>query len=452
MKKNAKIVWFYLSKSLRCELKSFFYGSKMKKYSFACIVFYFFVFAIPVFAAGIKAKDYEVVHRYVMNDGVIMEICTESKAPEWFKLAAAQASLDSNSSSWKKFSPYQDGNAVKTFIIVNQLECTAELDENNDYTGLFHSEIKSFLGSPFLDYWVEESSKSRKNGLAYNAIADFTEINDEIKNPEKPETVENDADNLFIVQRIPNSKDEVLEILVNRTAPKWFKVLGANTDLTAIKKQYGDRYSQEGYFEICYVPKKIFCSKDKTYKAEMKDFYISAFSQRGPDFKSYWSNGKKSYVMWKNHESSKSMTSECDGNTLTITLNKVQLTSTDQYNLYFPPTDESLILKEGDKVRCSFELTVSPQKNNPSEKVIKSVGTQAVINNKWVSLEDYGWHFEEGFDGSTKTFEKIVTISKEKAGTYFLFKLFMQSGSYPSQITTGASVTISGKFVFSKIE
>ena len=71
----------------------------MKKYSFACIVFYFFVFAIPVFAAGIKAKDYEVVHRYVMNDGVIMEICTESKAPEWFKLAAAQASLDSNSSS-----------------------------------------------------------------------------------------------------------------------------------------------------------------------------------------------------------------------------------------------------------------------------------------------------------------------------------------------------------------
>ena len=207
MKKNAKIVWFYLSKSLRCELKSFFYGSKMKKYSFACIVFYFFVFAIPVFAADIKAKDYEVVHRYVMNDGVIMEICTESKAPEWFKLAAAQASLDSNSSSWKKFSPYQDGNAVKTFIIVNQLECTAELDENNDYTGLFHSEIKSFLGSPFLDYWVEESSKSRKNGLAYNAIADFTEINDEIKNPEKPETVENDADNLFIVQRIPNSKE-----------------------------------------------------------------------------------------------------------------------------------------------------------------------------------------------------------------------------------------------------
>ena len=156
--------------------------------------------------------------------------------------------------------------------------------------------------------------------------------------------------------------------------------------------------------------------------------------------------------MWKNHESSKSMTSECDGNTLTITLNKVQLTSTDQYNLYFPPTDESLILKEGDKVRCSFELTVSPQKNNPSEKVIKSVGTQAVINNKWVSLEDYGWHFEEGFDGSTKTFEKIVTISKEKAGTYFLFKLFMQSGSYPSQISAGANVTISGKFVFSKIE
>ena len=35
MKKNAKIVWFYLSKSLRCELKSFFYGSKMKKYSLA---------------------------------------------------------------------------------------------------------------------------------------------------------------------------------------------------------------------------------------------------------------------------------------------------------------------------------------------------------------------------------------------------------------------------------
>ena len=254
------------------------------------------------------------------------------------------------------------------------------------------------------------------------------------------------------MQRIPNSKDEVLEILVNRTAPKWFKVLGANTDLTAIKKQYGDRYSQEGYFEICYAPKKILCSKDKAYKAEMKDFYISAFSQRGPDFKSYWSNGKKSYVMWKNQDSSRSMTSECNGNTLTITLNKVQLTSTDQYNLYFPPTDESLMLKEGDKVKCSFELTVSPQKNNPSEKVIKSVGTQSVINNNWVSLEDYGWHIEEGFDGSTKTFEKTVTISKEKAGTYFLFKLFMQSGSYPSQITAGASVTISGKFVFSKIE
>jgi len=424
----------------------------MKKSILAFIALSFCVFTVPVFAAGVKAKDYEVVHRYVMNDGVIMEICTEAKAPEWFKLAAANASLDSNSTSWQKFSPYKDGKAAKAFIVVNQLECTAELDEKNDFTGLFNSEIKSFLGSPFLDYWTDESSQSRKNRLSYNAIADFSEINDEIKNPEKSERTENDADNLFIVQRIQNSKDEVLEILVNRTAPKWFKVLGANTDLTAIKKQYGDRYSQEGYFEICYAPKKILCSKDKAYKAEMKDFYISAFSQRGPDFKSYWSNGKKSYVMWKNHESSKSMTSECDGNTLTITLNKVQLTSTDQYNLYFPPTDESLILKEGDKVRCSFELTVSPQKNNPSEKVIKSVGTQAVINNNWVSLEDYGWHFEEGFDGSTKTFEKIVTIPEERAGTYFLFKLFMSSGSYPSEISPGAAVTISGKFVFSKIE
>ena len=424
----------------------------MKKSLFAFIALSLFVFNIPVFAAGLKAKDYEVVHRYVMNDGVIMEICTEAKAPEWFKLAAAQASLDSSSSSWQKFSPYKDGKAAKAFIVVNQLECTAEFNENNDFTGLFNSEIKSFLGSPFLDYWIDEASQSRKNSLSYNAIADFSEINDEIKNPGKSETTENDPDNLFIVQRIPNSKDEVLEILVNRTAPKWFKVLGANTDLTAIKKQYGDRYSQEGYFEICYAPKKILCSKDKAYKAEMKDFYISAFSQRGPDFKSYWSNGKKSYVMWKNHESSKSMTSECDGNTLTITLNKVQLTSTDQYNLYFPPTDESLILKEGDKVSCSFELTVSPQKNNASEKVIKSVGTQTVINNNWVSLEDYGWHFEEGFDGSTKTFEKIVTIPEERAGTYFLFKLFMNTGSYPSEISSGATVTISGKFVFSKIE
>ena len=424
----------------------------MKKSLFALIVLSLFVFNIPVFAAGIKAKDYEVVHRYVMHDGVIMEICTEAKAPEWFKLAAAQASLDSDTSTWQKFSPYKDGKAAKAFIIVNQLECTAEFNENNDFTGLFHSEIKSFLGSPFLDYWTDETSQSRKNGLSYNEIADFSEINDEIKNPGKSETTENDPDNLFIVQRIPNSKDEVLEILVNRTAPKWFKELGANTDLTAIKKQYGDRYSQEGYFEICYAPKKIFCSKDKSYKAEMKDSYISAFSQKGPDFKSYWSNGRKSYVMWKNHESNKSMTSECDGKTLTISLNKVQLTSTDQYNLYFPPTDDSLILKEGDKVVCSFELTVSPQKNNASEKVIKSVGTQSVINNKWISLEDYGWYFEEGFDGSTKTFEKIVTIPEERAGTYFLFKLFMSSGSYPSEITAGASVTISGKFVFSKIE
>lgn len=424
----------------------------MKKSILAFIALSFCVFTVPVFAAGVKAKDYEVVHRYVMNDGVIMEICTEAKAPEWFKLAAANASLDSNSTSWQKFSPYKDGNAAKAFIIVNQLECTAELDESNDFTGLFNSEIKSFLGSPFLDYWSDEASLSRKNSISYNAIADFSEINDEIKNPGKSETIENDADNLFIVQRIQNSKDEVLEILVNRTAPKWFKELGANTDLTAIKKQYGDRYSQEGYFEICYTPKKIFCSKDKSYKAEMKDSYISAFSQKGPDFKSYWSNGKKSYVMWKNHESNKSMTSECDGKTLTITLNKVQLTSTDQYNLYFPPTDDSLILKEGDKVACSFELTVSPQKNNASEKVIKSVGTQSVINNKWISLEDYGWYFEEGFDGSTKTFEKIVTIPEERAGTYFLFKLFMSSGSYPSEISPGAAVTISGKFVFSKIE
>ena len=424
----------------------------MKKSIFAFIALFLCVFNIPVFAAGVKAKDYEVVHRYVMNDGVIMEICTEAKAPQWFKLAAAHASLDSNSTSWQKFSPYKDGNASKAFIVVNQLECTAELDEKNDFTGLFNSEIKSFLGSPFLDYWADEASLSRKNSMSYNAIADFSEINDEIKNPVKSERTENDPDNLFIVQRIQNSKDEVLEILVNRTAPKWFKELGANTDLTAIKKQYGDRYSQEGYFEICYAPKKIFCSKDKSYKAEMKDFYISAFSQRGPDFKNYWSNGKKSYVMWKNHESNKSITSECDGKTLTITLNKVQLTSTDQYNLYFPPTDEILILKEGDKVRCSFELTVSPQKNNPSEKVIKSVATQSVINNTWVSLEDYGWHFEEGFDGATKTFEKTVTIPEERAGTYFLFKLAMQSGSYPSEITAGASVTISGKFVFSKIE
>lgn len=424
----------------------------MKKSILAFIALSFCVFTVPVFAAGVKAKDYEVVHRYVMNDGVIMEICTEAKAPEWFKLAAANASLDSNSTSWQKFSPYKDGNASKAFIVVNQLECTAELDEKNDFTGLFNSEIKSFLGSPFLDYWTDEASLSRKNSISYNAIADFSEINDEIKNPGKSETIENDADNLFIVQRIQNSKDEVLEILVNRTAPKWFKELGANTDLTAIKKQYGDRYSQEGYFEICYAPKKIFCSKDKSYKAEMKDSYISAFSQKGPDFKSYWSNGKKSYVMWKNHESNKSMTSECDGKTLTITLNKVQLTSTDQYNLYFPPTDDSLILKEGDKVACSFELTVSPQKNNASEKVIKSVGTQSVINNKWISLEDYGWYFEEGFDGSTKTFEKIVTIPEERAGTYFLFKLFMSSGSYPSEISPGAAVTISGKFVFTKIE
>ena len=424
----------------------------MKKSIFAFIAFYIFVSTLPVFAAVVKAKDYEVVHRYVMNDGVIMEICTEAKAPEWFKLAAAQASLDSNSSSWQNFSPYKDDNAAQAFIIVNQLECTAELDENNDFTGLFNSEIKSFLGSPYLDYWTDESSQSRKNKLSYNAIADFSEINDEIKNPEKSETSENDPDNLFIVQRIQNSKDEVLEILVNRTAPKWFKVLGANTDLTSIKKQYGDRYSQEGYFEICYAPKKILCSKDKTYKAEMKDSYISAFSIRGPDFSNYWSNGKKSYVIWKNHENSKSMTSECDGNTLTITLNKVQLTSTDQYNLYFPPTDNCLILKEGDKVACSFELTVSPQKNNTSEKVIKSVGTQSVINNKWVSLEDYGWYFEEGFDGSTKTLEKTVTVSKERAGAYFLFKLFMSSGSYPSEISPGAAVTISGKFVFSKIE
>lgn len=424
----------------------------MKKPILAFIALSFCIFTVPVFAAGVKAKDYEVVHRYVMNDGVIMEICTEAKAPEWFKLAAANASLDSNSTSWQKFSPYKDGNASKAFIVVNQLECTAELDEKNDFTGLFNSEIKSFLGSPFLDYWTDEASLSRKNSISYNAIADFSEINDEIKNPGKSETIENDADNLFIVQRIQNSKDEVLEILVNRTAPKWFKELGANTDLTAIKKQYGDRYSQEGYFEICYAPKKIFCSKDKSYKAEMKDSYISAFSQKGPDFKSYWSNGKKSYVMWKNHESNKSMTSECDGKTLTITLNKVQLTSTDQYNLYFPPTDDSLILKEGDKVACSFELTVSPQKNNASEKVIKSVGTQSVINNKWISLEDYGWYFEEGFDGSTKTFEKIVTIPEERAGTYFLFKLFMSSGSYPSEISPGAAVTISGKFVFTKIE
>ncbi len=424
----------------------------MKKSILAFIALSFCVFTVPVFAAGVKAKDYEVVHRYVMNDGVIMEICTEAKAPEWFKLAAANASLDSNSTSWQKFSPYKDGNASKAFIVVNQLECTAELDEKNDFTGLFNSEIKSFLGSPFLDYWTDEASLSRKNSISYNAIADFSEINDEIKNPGKSETIENDADNLFIVQRIQNSKDEVLEILVNRTAPKWFKELGANTDLTAIKKQYGDRYSQEGYFEICYTPKKIFCSKDKSYKAEMKDSYISTFSQKGPDFKSYWSNGRKSYVMWKNHESNKSMTSECDGKTLTITLNKVQLTSTDQYNLYFPPTDDSLILKEGDKVACSFELTVSPQKNNASEKVIKSVGTQSVINNKWISLEDYGWYFEEGFDGSTKTFEKIVTIPEERAGTYFLFKLFMSSGSYPSEISPGAAVTISGKFVFTKIE
>ena len=424
----------------------------MKKSIFAIIAALTFSANVSVFGAGVKTKDYEVVHRYVMNDGVIMEICTEAKAPEWFKLAAAQASLDSNSSTWQKFSPYKDGKAAKAFIIVNQLECTAELDNNNDFTGVFHSEIKSFLGSSFLDYWSDESGQSRKNRLSYNAIADFSEINDEIKNPEKSETIENDADNLFIVQRIQNSKDEVLEILANRTAPKWFKVLGANTDLTAIKKEYGDRYSQEGYFEICYTPKKIFCSKDKAYKAEMKDSYISVFSQKGPDFKSYWSNGKKSYVMWKNQESNKSMTSECDGKTLTITLNKVQLTSTDQYNLYFPPADDCLILKEGDKVACSFELSVSPQKNNASEKVIKSVGTQSVINNKWISLEDYGWYFEEGFDGSTKTFEKIVTIPKERAGTYFLFKLFMHTGSYPSEITPGADVTISGKFVFSKIE
>ena len=413
----------------------------MKKSIFAFIVLSLYVCTIPVFAAGVKAKDYEVVHRYVMNDGVIMEICTEAKAPEWFKLAAANASLDSNSSSWQKFSPYKDDKATKAFIIVNQLECTAELDEHNGFTGIFHSEIKSFLGSPFLDYWADESSQSRKNSLPYNAIADFFEINDEIKNPEKSEITENDADNLFIVQRIQNSKDEVLEILVNRTAPKWFKVLGANTDLTVIKKQYGDRYSQEGYFEICYAPKKILCSKDKTYKAEMIDSYNSAFSVKGSEFSNYWSNGKKSYVMWNNQERNKSITSECDGNTLTITLNKVQLTSTDQYNLYFPPVDNPLILKEGDKVACSFELTVSPQKNNSSEKVIKSVGTQSVINKKWVSLEDYGWYFEEGFDGATKRLEKTVTIPKERAGTYFLFKLFMSTGSYPSEITPGATVT-----------
>ena len=173
----------------------------MKKSLFALIVLSLFVFNIPVFAAGIKAKDYEVVHRYVMNDGVIMEICTEAKAPEWFKLAASQASLDSSSSSWQKFSPYKDGKAAKAFIIVNQLECTAEFNENNDFTGLFHSEIKSFLGSPFLDYWTDEASQSRKNSLSYNAIADFAEVNDEIKNLEKLELTENDPDNLFIVQR-----------------------------------------------------------------------------------------------------------------------------------------------------------------------------------------------------------------------------------------------------------
>ena len=71
----------------------------MKKSILAFIVLSLFVFTMPVFAAGVKAKDYEVVHRYVMNDGVIMEICTEAKAPEWFKLAAANASLDSNSST-----------------------------------------------------------------------------------------------------------------------------------------------------------------------------------------------------------------------------------------------------------------------------------------------------------------------------------------------------------------
>ena len=106
----------------------------MKKSLFALIVLSLFVFNIPVFAAGIKAKDYEVVHRYVMHDGVIMEICTEAKAPEWFKLAAAQASLDSDTSTWQKFSPYKDGKAAKAFIIVNQLECTAEFNENNDFT------------------------------------------------------------------------------------------------------------------------------------------------------------------------------------------------------------------------------------------------------------------------------------------------------------------------------
>ncbi len=64
----------------------------MKKSIFAFIALFLCVFNIPVFAAGVKAKDYEVVHRYVMNDGVIMEICTEAKAPQWFKLAAAHAS------------------------------------------------------------------------------------------------------------------------------------------------------------------------------------------------------------------------------------------------------------------------------------------------------------------------------------------------------------------------
>ena len=171
----------------------------MKKSIFAFIALFLCVFNIPVFAAGVKAKDYEVVHRYVMNDGVIMEICTEAKAPQWFKLAAAHASLDSNSTSWQKFSPYKDGNASKAFIVVNQLECTAELDEKNNFTGLFNSEIKSFLGSPFLDYWADEASLSRKNSISYNAIADFSEINDEIKNPVKSERTENDPDNLFKV-------------------------------------------------------------------------------------------------------------------------------------------------------------------------------------------------------------------------------------------------------------
>lgn len=238
----------------------------MKKSIFAFIALFLCVFNIPVFAAGLKAKDYEVVHRYVMNDGVIMEICTEAKAPQWFKLAAAHASLDSNSTSWQKFSPYKDGNASKAFIVVNQLECTAELDEKNDFTGLFNSEIKSFLGSPFLDYWADEASLSRKNSMSYNAIADFSEINDEIKNPVKSERTENDPDNLFIVQRIQNSKDEVLEILVNRTAPKWFKELGANTDLTAIKKNMETDIVRRGILKSVMLLKRFFAAKTRLTK------------------------------------------------------------------------------------------------------------------------------------------------------------------------------------------